>query len=80
MATGVLGEEAFSPVREGERAATLDALRGAAILGILAVNLESFRTPGWWGGYRSGYETPIGQWLWRRFSYGGRLEMGESPR
>lgn len=34
-----------------ERAAVLDVLRGIAILGILAANVESFRTPEVWDGY-----------------------------
>ena len=36
---------AFQPVASGERIATLDVLRGAALLGILLMNMEAFAGP-----------------------------------
>ena len=60
-ATGAFGEgRSFSSVRGSERVALLDALRGVAILGILVVNLEFFRTYELWDGYPVGYEGPLG--------------------
>ncbi len=35
-----------APVREGERLASLDVLRGIAVLGILYMNIQSFSMPG----------------------------------
>jgi uncharacterized protein len=45
------GGGTFAPTGERERVAVVDALRGIAVLGILAANLEYFRTPEVWGGY-----------------------------
>ena len=42
---------AASPVGQGERFEVLDVLRGVAILGILAANLEFFRAPDVFTGY-----------------------------
>ena len=42
------------PVNQGERLPTLDVMRGVALLGILAVNVEDFAGP------ESRYEIPIG--------------------
>lgn len=56
---GAFGEgRAFGPVRVGGRVEVLDVLRGIAILGILAANLESFRTPEVWSGYEGTFSTP----------------------
>jgi len=55
---GAFGEgRAFGPVGGG-RVEVLDVLRGIAILGILAANLESFRTPEVWNGYEEAFSAP----------------------
>lgn len=49
-----------SPVRADERFEVLDVLRGVAILGILAANLEFFRASDVLDGYPGGYEQDLG--------------------
>lgn len=59
--TGEAGSKRVpSPVRADERFEVLDILRGVAILGILAANLEFFRASDVLDGYPGGYEQDLG--------------------
>jgi uncharacterized protein len=44
-ASGAVSDAAFGPVREGDRLASLDVIRGVALLGILVVNMNWFGGP-----------------------------------
>ncbi len=66
-ATPDLPEQAAAPATSKERIASLDLIRGIAVLGILAANIVAFGQPwsaySWPGGFLTGHDT-ISDWLW----------------
>lgn len=50
--------DAPRPVQLSERIASLDFLRGIAVLGILLINIESFAYPNPWSPFEHGFVTP----------------------
>ena len=49
----------FLPTQSSERIGVLDFLRGIAVLGILAINDESFCYPDPWSPSAFGFEAPV---------------------
>ena len=47
------------PIQPSERIASLDFLRGIAVLGILLINIESFAYPNPWSPFEYGFVTPV---------------------
>ncbi len=60
------GESIVNDMEKGKRIASLDVLRGTALLGILAMNVQSFSTiaPAYFNPTASGDLTGLNWWVW----------------
>ena len=66
MADPTTGTVTTSPIKSDERIDSIDVLRGFAVLGILALNIQSFAMPG--SAYMNPHSyadlTGINYWIW----------------